>query len=279
MASVKKQIHALKKRLILNICKPEMRVLPGQLAFFFFLTLIPLVALIGNFISLFDLPYESISGLFEMYFPKGTLGLLSVITVNLDLNFNLLLFFCTSIFLASNGPHSIIIASNQIYKIKDRGYLKRRLKALLMMFVVIILLLFILFIPVFGDMIFDLIATIDSQSIVKNSILYIYNFLKYPFSFLFIYIFIKILYIMAPDKRIEGSNVVYGSLFTSACWVVLTKLYSIYVEKFTNYSTFYGSISSVLILLLWLYLLCYVFVLGMALNASKYELDINNEKK
>ena len=59
---------------------------------------------------------------------------------------------------------------------------------------------------------------------------------------------------MAPDKKIERNNVIYGSLFTSVSWVVLTQLYSVYVENFTNYNTFYGGVSSILILMLWLYL-------------------------
>lgn len=271
---IKKRVISLKNRLIININKPEMKVLPGQLAFFFFLTLFPLVALFGNFISLFNLPYGSVAEVLELYFPDGTLTLLELINVKIDWSFNLILFFFTSLFLASNAPHSMILASNKIYGVKDNSYIKRRVKAFLMMIVVVILLLFILFIPVFGDMIFDLIATIDTKSIIRNVMVASYKVLKYPLSLIFIYYLIKILYIMSPDKKIEKQNVVYGSLFTSISWVFLTKIYSIYIEKFTNYTTLYGSLSSIVILLLWLYLLSYVFVLGMALNVSKYEIDL-----
>ena len=92
-----------------------------------------------------------------------------------------------------------------------------------------------------------------------------------PYNFL-----IKILYIMAPDKRIERSNVVYGSIFTTVCWIIVTQFYSIYIEKFTSYTTFYGGMASILILMLWLYVISYIFVLGMALNVTKYEFSKNS---
>ena len=279
MKSVKRRILLLKDRLIYNIKRPEMRVLPGQLSFFFFMTLIPLIALIGGIISLVDLPYSSVSELLNNFFPDGTAMLLETISVKVDLNFNLVVFFVSAIVLASNGSHSMIVASNQIYKIKDRSYLKRRLKALLMTIILIVLLLFVLFIPVFGDTIFNFITYLGGTSVFKNFMLACYKILKYPLSFIFIYCLIKILYILAPDKRIESHNVVYGSLFTSAAWIIVTQIYSWYIENFSNYATFYGSISNILILMMWLYFISYIFVLGMALNVTKYELNIKDVKK
>lgn len=276
MKKVLKRAITLFNRLMKNIKRPEMRVLPGQLAFFFFLTLIPLIALIGGFVSLFDLPYNSISDLLSEYFPQGTANLLATISTDNTLNFNIVVFFLSSILLSSNGTHSMIIASNQIYKIADRNYIKRRIKALFMTLILIVLLLFVLFIPIFGDIIFDIIKFIDNTSTVKNFIVSAYSLLKYPLSLVFIYYLIKILYIMAPDKKISRKNVVYGSLFTSFAWVILTTIYSLYIQYFTNYTTFYGSISSILILMMWLYLMSYIFVLGMALNVTKYELNEAN---
>ena len=87
MVNVKRELVTFKDRLIENVRRPEMKVLPGSLAFFFFLTMVPLVALIGNFISLFNLPYSSIGNVVETYFPKGTLTLLKLITVKFDFNF------------------------------------------------------------------------------------------------------------------------------------------------------------------------------------------------
>ena len=269
MVNLKNRAINLKDRLIYNIKRPEMRVLPGQLAFFFFITLIPLLTLLASLIAKLNLPYSSISDLLNEYFPNGTANLLEVIASNSNFNFNIILFYISALILASNGTHSIIIASNQIYKIKDSGYLKRRFKAFLLMIVVFLLLLFILVVPVLGDMIMKFIQEVS----IKNTISFAYKILKYPLSFAFIYYLIKTIYITAPDKEIRKNNVTYGALFTSISWIVLTQVYSVYVENFTSYTTFYGSIASILILMLWLYFLAYLFVLGMALNVTKYEIE------
>ncbi len=268
MKKIGRKVATLFERLNANIKRPEMRVLPGQLAFFFFIALIPLLTLFASLISKFNLPYSSLSDMLNYYFPNGTATLLEAISTNSNFNFNIVVFYASAIILASNGTHSMIIASNQIYKIKDAPYLKRRLKALLLMIMVFILLLFVILVPVLGDMIFDFIKTVT----IKNTITSAYKILKYPLSFGFIYLFIKTIYVTAPDKVIDTNKVTYGSIFTSVTWILLTKFYSIYVERFTNYTTFYGSISSILILMLWLYFLSYLFVLGMALNFTRYEL-------
>ncbi len=278
MVNVKHELVTFKDRLIENVRRPEMKVLPGSLAFFFFLTLVPLIALIGNFISLFNLPYTSIGNVVETYFPKGTLNLLKLITVKFDFNFNFVVFLISSLILASNATHSMILVSNQIYKIRNRKYIYRRGKALMMMLIVILLLLFTLSVPVFGNTIFKTIAVLNNGSNLRDIAIKVYAILKYPLSLIVIFTAIRLLYIMAPDKKIKRNNVLYGSLFTTICWIIVTKGYSIYIENFTNYTTLYGGLASILILMFWLYLLSYIFVLGMALNASKYEVEEETKK-
>lgn len=76
---------------------------------------------------------------------------------------------------------------------------------------------------------------------------------------------------MAPDKKIESVTTTKGAIFTTVIWIVATEVYSIYIGVFNKYDLFYGSVANILILMLWIYLLSYVFVIGMALNANTYE--------
>ena len=43
-------------------------------------------------------------------------------------------------------------------------------------------------------------------------------------------------------------------------------IYSYYINHYANYSIFYGALANIVILMLWVYLLSYVFVLGLAMN-------------
>ena len=76
---------------------------------------------------------------------------------------------------------------------------------------------------------------------------------------------------MAPDVRIPSKNVNYGAIFTSIGWLVITWIYSFYINHYAHYSVFYGGLANLVILLLWFYLLANIFVIGMALNYRKSE--------
>lgn len=276
---MKKRFNTFIHHLIKNIEKPEMRILPGQLAFYFVLTLIPLAALLGSIISIANIPVDILGDSFAKHLPAGVNGILVQVSTENNISINLIVFFISSLILASNGTHSMIIASNHIYKIPDKSYLNRRIKALFMMVNLIILLLFIVIFLVFGDKIVNLICSLDTGERIYKIFYTVYQILKYPLSLLLIFISIKILYTMAPDTNIKSKHVTYGAVFTSITWVVATRVYSIYIDKFSHYNSFYGSISNLIVLLLWIYILSYVFVLGMTLNATRYSLDNDKEKK
>jgi membrane protein len=57
-------------------------------------------------------------------------------------------------------------------------------------------------------------------------------------------------------------------------WMVITQFYSYWVGNIAHYDIIYGSISSIIILLIWMYFLAYIFVIGLVLNAG-----IDCEKK
>ena len=73
---------------------------------------------------------------------------------------------------------------------------------------------------------------------------------------------------LAPDKKIRSKSATKGAIFTTISWVVSTEIFTFYVGTFAKYDVFYGNISNIIILLLWIYLLSYIFVLGMAFNAG-----------
>ena len=256
------------KKVMNIVMKPEMRVLPGQLAFFFVLSIIPLIALIGAIASKFSLPLDIIKEYLNGAFPKSISDLLLTLVNTKSMNFNIAVFFISAFILASNGTHSMIITSNEIYKIKSDNFLKRRIKAIFMTIILVGVLLFIILIPVFGDTIFTLIKENAHNQNLSNFLYGVYQLLKYPISILIIYFNLKLLYILAPDKKIRRKTTTKGALFTTISWVIATERYTFYIGTFAKYDVFYGSISNIIILLLWIYILSYIFVLGMAFNAG-----------
>lgn len=256
------------------IMRPEMSVLPGQLAFFFVLSVVPIITLISYGASFLNLPIDFIGNFLTKAFSEDIAKLIVPSILGTSVSLKLTISMIVGYFFASNGANSIIVTSNAIYGIKNSGWLKRRIKAIVMTFFIVLLFLFILIVPVFGDKIIEMIRYVNLNETVSNNIAFVFNVLKGPLSWFVIFMFIKIIYTMAPDKNVASANVNYGAIFTTAFWIIATAIYSYWVSHFANYGMFYGALSNIVVLMLWVYLLAFIFTIGMALNYREEEIKL-----
>ena len=254
--------------------KPEMAILPGQLAYFFVLAIVPTITLISYEAALLNLSTDVIYDFIGSAFSSDIASMLLATSASREKGIGFFLVVIVGYFIASNGPASIIITSNTIYGEKQEGFFKRRLKALIMTFVLVLLFIFMLIVPVFGTKIIELFKFVDLNSNVTDNVSMIITFLQGPITWLIMYLFIKILYTMAPNKKVRSKNVGYGALFTTFSWVIITYIYSYYINNLAHYTTFYGGLANIVILMFWFYLLAYAFTIGMALNYRKEEIEL-----
>jgi len=264
------------KKIFKLLMKPEMRILPGHLAFFLVMTLIPLVALIATIAANLSISTDSIRVAINSSVPSGIANILNGIIAGDGINFNIIVFYASAFLLASNGAYSMINSSNEIYKVEPNNIVSRRLKAITMTFVLVGIFIFLIIVPIFGSNIFDILKELTGNSVIIQIIREMLVILKYPLILVILFMNIKLMYVIAPDKEIPGKTTNKGALFTTIGWVLSTEVFAFYVEKFARYDLFYGSISNILILLLWIYLLSYIYVLGMVINASEYNGELND---
>ncbi len=253
------------------LMKPEMRILPAHLAYYLVMTLIPLVALITTIAAALSISTEAIRDAIMLYVPNEVAGMLNSVITGSGLNFNIIVFYFSALLLASNGPNSMINASNEIYKVTPRNLISRRLKAIAMTFILVGLFLFLLIVPVFGSTLFDIVNELTGNNTIIRIIQEMLIILKYPLILLILFLNIKTMYVIAPDKEIPSNTTNKGAIFTTVGWVLATEIFTFYVARFATYNVFYGSISNIIVLLLWVYLLSYIYVLGMVINASIYK--------
>lgn len=246
--------------------RPEMLILPGQISFFLFLSLVPTITLIGYACSYLNISNNLVSTLLRNTLGSDYTAFLEPILTASKMTPAFFVTLAIGYFIASNGMASIIVASNTIYGIKDSGFFRRRFKAIIMEIIIVILVLFILIAPLLGNSIINLLRYFNLDVETTKMIVSLLNFLKGPFSWVFIFLFIKIIFTMAPDKKIPSRNVTGGAIFTTFGWVVITDIYSYYISHYANYSVFYGSLANIVILMLWVYFLSYILVIGMAMN-------------
>lgn len=257
----------------LNVLKrPEMLVLPGQLAFFFILSVVPILTLLSYVASSLKIPTDVLANFFTHSFGNAIVNLLMPNVSEMSFSIGFILTIIIGLYFASNGASSIIVTSNTIYGIGDQGYLRRRIKAIIMTIFIIILFLFILIVPLFGDSIVSLLNHLNMNDEAKNSIVNVIRLFNGPLSWFIIFFFIKILYTMAPDKNIPSAQTTYGAVFTSIGWILATAIYSFYINHYAQYQIFYGGFANIIILMLWTYLLAFIFTVGLALNYRRDEL-------
>ena len=146
-----------------------------------------------------------------------------------------------------------------------------------MIFILLFLFLFVLIVLAYGNVILNYLTGLSFLAKFRDKIYIIFVLVKWPISFVLFFWILKLLYTMAPDEQISSSFMNKGALFTTIGWIITTFVYSYYVSHFANYSLFYGSLSGIIVMMMWVYLLSFIFVMGIAINAEGY-LAYKNKK-
>lgn len=271
-----KRIKRILKQMFSIICRPEMKILPGNVAFFLVLSVVPIITLIGVICSVMSISTDTLSSFMNQYFPEQISSILVPYFSGQGVNLNVILFTIIGFFVSSNGAHAIIIASNRLYQVEDSSFLKKRLKAFNMSILLVLSIVFMLLFLAFGSKIMDFLTS-KILGKFSNIVYYTYLIIKWPIGLLFIFIIVKLIYTLAPDKKVKSRYVNKGAIFTTISWVLVTFGYGYYATNIANYSLFYGNLSSIVIMMFWIYLIAYILVIGIVINITGYEM--NEEKK
>ena len=282
MEKIKKFFQDIKRlliKLIQIVSRQEMRILPGQIAFFLILSIFPIITILGMFMSLFMISFDAILEFASQILPIQVVNILEPY-INGQITTNVVLTLMIGFFLASNGPHSIIVAADTLYNIKGKDYLQTRLKAIFMTIILMIVFVIMVVGLAFGNTIIKSLLAVGLFEDIGPQIYNIYLLFKWPTAFLLIFLCIKLLYTMAPDKQLPSSHVNKGAGFTTICWTIVTLIYSFYINNFSHYDLFYGSLANIIILMMWVYIISYILVIGIAINSDVYEKEkITSDKR
>lgn len=153
---------------------------------------------------------------------------------------------------------------NKIYRVNQQGYFLGRLFSSIytLVFVVLIILLMVaitfgqMFVS-FADTYFPLISPVIAE-LFHN---------KYLIIFLISVLIIMLVYTFIPRRHTSMVRELPGALFASAGWILFTYVYSKYTAYSQSFSYMYGSLTSVVFIMLWLYFCMYIFFLGAEFNA------------
>ena len=272
---IKKRIQDFWQRLWKILSRNDMLILPGQLAFFLVLAIVPTITLIIYFASLFNVSIDFMRDFVLKAFGSDIANLIIPMINDIHFSPEVLIPLFVAMYAASGGASSIIVTSNQLYHIENTSFLRRKIKGLMMTFILVLLIVFLLLVPVFGNKIIELIEYVNMSAGVTHLLTYIVNLSKGPISWFLIFLLVKIIYTLAPDDNVPSKCTTRGSLFTTLGLVLSTAIYSLYVNNVAHYDVLYGGLSHFVVLMIWLYIIAYIITIGIALNTE----DVDRWKK
>ena len=247
---------------------PLMSILPGQISFFVILSLIPFLSVMIMLITKLSISFDGVTSFITHYVPTGFASVILSFLETQKVGALDVVFIITAIYIASKATHSIIIASTEIYGGRQRNFIRTRVKAIIMLIILVILVLSVLMVLTVGSRILWYVK--ETYGNIHPYVYSAYQIIKWPFVFFMIFFTVKIIYTLAPNGKIPSWSVNKGALLTTIVWVISTYAYSVYVTDIANYSKLYGNLSNIIILMMWIYWSCYIFVLGMTVNKYKY---------
>ena len=113
------KVQKFLKQIWSMIRQPEMLILPGQLAYFFLLAIVPTITLLAYGASFFHLSFDFITNFMTKAFGAEVSDLIIPIVSHVDLNFQFFITLLIGFYAASNGASSIIITSNDMFNIPN----------------------------------------------------------------------------------------------------------------------------------------------------------------
>ena len=251
--------------------KPEMAILPSNIAFNIILAIVPLLTIVVLIANKFGISIDFVINLIDNIMPKQVSNIVAEVISGKGFDRSIGIFNVIAFIVASNGTYAIINTSNALYKIRDKDYIKDRVSSIMLLFIVIILFVFLLIVPIFGSNILNLMRNAKLLSKYADEVFVLFNIVKWPMTLLIIYLNIKLIYTIAPSKNIKSEETTYGAIFTTVCWLLSTLIFKFYINHFARYDIIYGNLAAIIIMMVWTYFLSYIFVLGMAINASRRE--------
>ena len=249
----------------------NMPIIAGGVAFFGFLSIFPALIALLSLYGLVATP-ETVARQVEnlsAQLPDSAAQIieeqLNAIVANSGsaLTFGLIVSILAALWSASGGVGNLITAVNLAYdEVEARNFVKLKLMSLGLVLgsIVFVLITFglIAIVPaVLGALPLGVVGTILAQVVRWVLLLAVFAGA------------LAVLYRVAPDRDAPRfSWVSLGAVVVTVVWAIVSVGFSLYVDNFGSYDKTYGAIAGVIVLMLWLYLTCYLVLLGAEINSE-----------
>ncbi len=248
-----------------HMSKKNISAFAASTAFFLFLSLIPALMLLCAI-----LPYTPVTKANLMYLAREITPdamdalLVSIISDVYDKSVGIIsVTALATLWSAGKGVLALMRGLNAINDVEEnRNYLLLRIVASLYLILMIFAVLLSLLIMVFGNSLIRLIEGFVPQTSYLFDILIHF---RTPLVWAVLTVIIALMYAYVPGTRQGFKIQLPGAVFAAVAWSIMTWAFSLYVDEF-NGLTMYGNLTTIIILMLWLYAAMYIILAGAFIN-------------
>lgn len=264
-----KKLYNNIKLLINRIFDDEITVYSAQASFYIVISTFPFVMLLMSLIGFItpisvDSVINWINGLFPVAIRSTVISLASEV---FEKSVSLIsVSALTALWSASRGIASLERGVKRVYRTKpSKNPFANILMSIIYTFIFMALIFATLILQVFGNILTQWLNNYIHFS--TTDVLLI----RGVFSFALMTLFFQLMYYFFNNRQAKFNKNLPGAAFCAAGWIIFSNLYSIYIDNFANYSYIYGSLTAVVLLMLWLYFCVNIFLIGAELNKLIYK--------
>lgn len=169
-----------------------------------------------------------------------------------------------TLYFLSRAVRSMMCTMNAIYRVQQRtGIVRQGVLSLILSAGFLLAIFSSILLMICGRTICRVIYTwFPILSVVAESI----ERTSYPMTALFLFLFVLVINRVVPNIKLRWRDAVPGAALSVASWMILSYLFSFYVDNMAQYSLLYGSLGTIIALMLWLYLSSIILFLGAIIN-------------
>lgn len=176
--------------------------------------------------------------------------------------------FATSMILAANGIHGLLQSFNSVSKsIEWRSLIHRYMLCLVLVVILSVLVVAILALLIGYKLLIQLMISQNFIAETKLS-LFAFSLGRWLLLVFLTLLTLSLIYYIAPVKKQRINFLSIGSVISTLMIFGLSWAFQIYINNFNNYNILYGSIGTLLVLMLWVYANCVVILSGYAINIA-----------
>jgi membrane protein len=244
----------------------------SSIAFNLLIALLPASIFLFTLIPFIPIPnfQQELIKLFENILPSNAFNFLETTIIDIVTHKSrglLLIMFIATVIFSTNGIHAVIHAFVvSAHTFKTRSWVNQRKISVVLLLIVILMISTAGFLVLFGKYAVNRLVAL--HVIKRHVVIYFLIFLKWILIVLLLFLAISFLYYFAPAKRTGFKFFSPGSTLATLLFILTSLGFSAYVNNFSTYNKLYGSVGTLMVILVWLYLNSIAILIGFELNVS-----------